>query len=1670
MSADDDSSGIAYDDIIEFSALEYGGNTFIKQLNINVPDARGHVVIGGKQATITGVPTAQGREDARFHPGNTSTTQAPAVGSSTSISNAKMKQQENQHFNDRSSQVNLFYTKNSPGSYCPHNYYQQTNVGDWSPKPVTGIFIQRGEIDFQWSVESFLENPERFIREMDTCAGSLKEEKEKFILLGILPYLEQFMWGKSSANNIETYKVLAQASCIRSSSDVAKHSLQQLEHLLCRDNLDNSKQNLLSVEKIIRLSIVSPDGSFKEEADSIRLLRLSVYSRILSELIIHQIQSGFSMIDLKNNLKKLKELKAYFNLISLKKKDILRYSIDFIQEAISYLLPKSSSKTLTTHLGLYLEECKALCANKQIAEKEFSLFQKLRASKVKWLDLHCILYYLHGKVHNKHPTPQMHKERRAMILLRRVVEANLDGGGGADWRFCLLAASLLAEISMNNVTKELRIEAGSCLVSLLKNQKAQKRPECRAILDRFSKRVLFCQECLIKKLLVPHLYDNQNAQYTLPADLHIEHLTNGYKTQTLEVNNAIVSELGRDKQYYFVYDGTLKGQKVAVKILGVTKQDILEETPTVQTEAKKRLIAEAYNLWQLNSLPDRHPNIPVLLAYNTATLPYHIITEYEKHGNLLQLVRASRQVQVLPSTVLYKIFIGITEGLLYLHEKLHLVHRVVMAENILVGDGYTCKLSGLHSLGMLQNGPYRDDQGYDHAMDDLPVFISEIDDSLPVRWKAPECLLEHSYSTLSDVWAFGMLLYEVLTLGCRPYRHIREDALVANHVLQKDDEEVLPQESCFIDDEYKLMKQCWKRQRNERIGLFQLQEELIKMRSKMKSGEETPRPNPPHLELDIVNPQELNELVYDLNYDAIPDHRDVERSQTIYEGYEDVEVMLERRDDTSSMPGDDVATYMLMEDCRDDASSIPGDNLATQAMQERRDFTSSMPGDDVATLVMQGRRDDTSSMPVDLPTNYQLDQDVRVIKERITYGEKQHLRRLLTLRNNNLLPIYRIDNLDSYSPVVDILSPRSQLGSLREYVLSRRCQKDDIITFLCQVATAVHYLHVNHIVHGDLRAEYVYVVEPNKVQVGRMGRSKPLSMSAYEVTSTSCVVEEAMPYDSTRWSAPEVISASRYSHASDVWAFGILAWELYTAFAVGQNDRIISLPYYNIKTDKLSLYKHMREVGPLTQPDGCPDWVYIMMHQCWTFEPIQRPPFIAILDCLSSREPMKSWMMTLWLNNHEKREWPELPIFQPEDACHVTRAEEHPSKEVIETMCSEGFFTHHKYRYIEMAQRSVTDTVDEEVYECCEPHQSAPESLPLDHHSDPECSSTVSISLVEGDVTDPTGLLHDTRNYSYRPTSPREQTAEQNSELPESDDSKYSYQTAEEEPYEYYNLPESPTECLSTDSISSDHNSELAEGDVTDPTGNSERPSHDTTNDSHRRTSLRKQTAEQDSEFSGSNDSNSSYAAYEEMLVDESGCSTCQPEDAFFVNLQYKLTQKQSNYRENEKEEEPNSSHYVNEICEDDAGEAEVDMREIRLDDDAGYKELNTSNKDYMPLTKDHLKAEEPCYINSENEDFKTKLTQCSSHNSVDKCYMCVDLGQGLQRGQEDERSSTDPVNSVEYYQIMDNQLNYDPHEDMAIQDLLNAAECLYQDILQKRNNGQKAESNTAGRFYWILE
>ena len=237
------------------------------------------------------------------------------------------------------------------------------------------------------------------------------------------------------------------------------------------------------------------------------------------------------------------------------------------------------------------------------------------------------------------------------------------------------------------------MEAGGCFVNLLKDTKVQGRPDCRAFLQRRCSEVLLCPDKEIRTFLVHFLSQNQKLQNYLLEDLHIKHLSSMYRTPTLEINQTIISQ----SSACFVRHGMFQGKQVAVKVLFVKKQHLLEDNPF--TKARERLIREADCLRMLNE--SRHPNIPVLLGYDTKSLPYHIITAFEKFGNLLQFVRRSRESSPrLQPVQLLRMLINIADALLYL-EKLGLVHRAVMAANVLVGDSYVCKLSGMQSVKQL---------------------------------------------------------------------------------------------------------------------------------------------------------------------------------------------------------------------------------------------------------------------------------------------------------------------------------------------------------------------------------------------------------------------------------------------------------------------------------------------------------------------------------------------------------------------------------------------------------------------------------------------------------------------------------------------------------------------------------------------------------------------------------------------------------------------------------------------------------------------------------------------------------------------------------------------------------------------------------------------------------
>ncbi|XP_068726267.1 uncharacterized protein [Montipora capricornis] len=592
-----------------------------------------------------------------------------------------------------------------PGSYCVFKYSQLQRVErsfQRDPKPSKGIISQKvlGWHSCQRTITSFYQNPEKFIQKMDTADDLWKERLEQLILLEILPHLEE-SWCKCSESNKVVYKQLAKLSHSVSSGRVVRHSLQLLLHLICKDNFERGHESLLQLEGIMRSSIFSDEGVFRKDGKCERTLKLLVYSRILSLLLKPEVLHNELLVtDQENHLKSIvEELERHRKQVKYKTKDMHRYSIEFTIKLLSrFCLLKPTESCLPTGGGIesFLEECQEFCGNPQMESKDLTLPQRLRKKKKKisWAELHSILHHLQGKVHSERLTPKMDTERRALTLIRLIVEAFLMGGGGGDWRFCLESSLLLVEIAKNNIIKELRKEAALTLVYLLRDKNVQERLECRAVLEKRASELLLSSDREIREMMINFLFHNQQEAVALPAERHLEHLSSIYKTQTLEINNTIISHSAE----CFIWEGRFQRKMVAVKVLNVKKNHLLADNPDFK--ARRRLINEADNMRRLSE--SQHPNFPVLLGFDTINLPFHIITAFEKWGNLRQFLQLCRyKEQYVQQLDLRKMLIGICRALSRI-EALELVHRCVKAENILVGDNFECKLSGLHSLRPLR--------------------------------------------------------------------------------------------------------------------------------------------------------------------------------------------------------------------------------------------------------------------------------------------------------------------------------------------------------------------------------------------------------------------------------------------------------------------------------------------------------------------------------------------------------------------------------------------------------------------------------------------------------------------------------------------------------------------------------------------------------------------------------------------------------------------------------------------------------------------------------------------------------------------------------------------------------------------------------------------------------
>ncbi|XP_049341020.1 ephrin type-A receptor 3 isoform X2 [Astyanax mexicanus] len=222
------------------------------------------------------------------------------------------------------------------------------------------------------------------------------------------------------------------------------------------------------------------------------------------------------------------------------------------------------------------------------------------------------------------------------------------------------------------------------------------------------------------------------------------------------------------------------------------------------TEKQRRdFLSEASIMGQFD-----HPNIIRLEGVVTRSKPVMIVTEYMENGSLDSFLRKhDAQFTVIQLVGMLR---GIASGMKYLSD-MGYVHRDLAARNILVNSNLVCKVS---------------DFGLSRVLEDDPeAAYTTRGGKIPIRWTAPEAIAYRKFTSASDVWSYGIVLWEVMSYGERPYWEMsNQDVIKA-----VDEGYRLPPPMDCPAALYQLMLDCWQKDRNNRPKFEQIVSILDKL-------------------------------------------------------------------------------------------------------------------------------------------------------------------------------------------------------------------------------------------------------------------------------------------------------------------------------------------------------------------------------------------------------------------------------------------------------------------------------------------------------------------------------------------------------------------------------------------------------------------------------------------------------------------------------------------------------------------------------------------------------------------------------------------------------------------------------------------------------------------------
>uniref|UniRef100_A0A8C1KSP1 receptor protein-tyrosine kinase n=1 Tax=Cyprinus carpio TaxID=7962 RepID=A0A8C1KSP1_CYPCA len=300
--------------------------------------------------------------------------------------------------------------------------------------------------------------------------------------------------------------------------------------------------------------------------------------------------------------------------------------------------------------------------------------------------------------------------------------------------------------------------------------------------------IYFTEKLLpLKTYIDPHTYEDPcSAVLKFASEIHPSHIT---KQKVIGAG-----EFGE------VYRGSLKipGRcevAVAIKTL----------KPGYTEKQRQDFLSEASIMGQFS-----HKNIIRLEGVVTKFKDAMIITEYMENGALDQYLRDHDGD--FASYQLVGMLNGIAAGMKYLSD-MNYVHRDLAARNVLVNGNLECKVS---------------DFGLSRVLEDYPEgTYTTTGGKIPIRWTAPEAIAYRKFTSASDVWSFGIVMWEVMSYGERPYWDM------SNHEVMKSINEGfrLPAPIGCPSAVNQLMLQCWTQDRSKRprfVDIVNLLEKLLR--------------------------------------------------------------------------------------------------------------------------------------------------------------------------------------------------------------------------------------------------------------------------------------------------------------------------------------------------------------------------------------------------------------------------------------------------------------------------------------------------------------------------------------------------------------------------------------------------------------------------------------------------------------------------------------------------------------------------------------------------------------------------------------------------------------------------------------------------------------------------